>query len=170
MFCYRHHPEYVYRWAINWPPCAATTLEKLWPAAICGSWYKMKLKRRSYLPQLSRYRKRAVKKRSLFTTTTKHWLGGVTRFFYFGGKQIFQFFEAKNSALPCRLRACLALQSFFRDLVRNLRDSLGTAPTAPHSLNHSVSSLDAPTTNRSKIGKRTKFAATGSVVSGSGKL
>nr|CAB3238689.1 dynein gamma chain, flagellar outer arm-like [Phallusia mammillata] len=72
-----------------------------------------------------------------------------------------------DKTLTGRLRACLALQSFFRDQVKILRDSLGSTTTAPHSLNQSVSSLDAPT-NRSKVVKKAKFAATGSVVSGSG--
>ncbi|CAK8694917.1 unnamed protein product [Clavelina lepadiformis] len=73
-----------------------------------------------------------------------------------------------DKTLIGRLRACLAMQSFYKDIVKNLKDTLGSQTAPAHSLNQSVNSLDAPM-SRSKIPKRTKFAATASVVSGSDK-
>lgn len=63
------------------------------------------------------------------------------------------------------------MQSYFRDVIRNLRDTIGTVPTvatASHSLSQSVSSIDAAgsTISRAKSQKKLKISATGSVTSG----
>jgi len=67
-----------------------------------------------------------------------------------------------------RLQACLVLQTFYKDVVKNLRETLGSTNTASQSLAQSVSSLDTPQT-RPKVQKRAKLPAPPSVVSGSGK-
>nr|XP_018672821.1 dynein gamma chain, flagellar outer arm-like [Ciona intestinalis] len=67
-----------------------------------------------------------------------------------------------DHSLVGRLRACLALQTFYRDVVRGLRDTLGTTNTNAHSLAQSVSSLDAPPPKVK--GKRAKLNI-GSIVS-----